>query len=159
MQNNIKINWNFLYGILMGFIVLLTLETLKIQLPVWGIIGTLILSQPLVMKSGNVYSLWGGFSENSIYSLVPIIQLAKYDTIGILGVSLFQKAGNNSTVVAGIILFQSADNNSGVYWGASILQKAGNDCRLELGMSIFQTFKKNSIHGICAFVLISNLDA
>ncbi len=90
-------NKNFIFTLIVtGILTFLDQYFVVTGLNTW-MSGTAIflLSYPWKI-SKHVYSLFGGYSETNIYSLVGIFQKAGNDAIQVFGFSLFQKAGNDA---------------------------------------------------------------
>ena len=71
-------------------------------------LGIFLLSYPYEMKSGNVYSLWGGFSKSNIVSLCAVFQFAEGNAFSLLSICIFQKAERTAVSVFGFVFIQGA---------------------------------------------------
>ncbi len=115
-----KINKNLIFGSVMTCIILYFLNPYISYFPwTWILlirIGIFILCYPWTGDDGNIYSLFGGFSENDIYSLFGIIQVTKGSACSIFGIALFQK-GEKTYQVGGIVVYQQAKVESGQIFG------------------------------------------
>ncbi len=88
--------------------------------------------------NGNHYSLFGGFSETSIYSLFGIFLHAGNNTVQFYGINLYQHAGNVAIQGLGISLYQHAGDVAIQGLGISLYQHADNVAFQGLGISLYQ---------------------
>ena len=103
----------------------------------WGYIVAFLISYPYKVKSGTVYSLWGGFSDGDIRSLLSVFQVAKENAFSLISLSLYQRAGKTASSGLGINLIQRAEDSLLVF-GISIFQYANEGAKHYLGISLFQ---------------------
>lgn len=93
-----KINWNLIFGTVMTLIVCVIASAMEHPLSWPWIIGLFLVSYPWQFGE-NVYSLWGGYSEEgSIYSLFGVFQIAKEDAVQVFGISILQFSFNGESL-------------------------------------------------------------
>ena len=123
-----KTNSNFFFALVMTVILTKGLAVSGNGLGV-GWVALLFLACYPWTINGNVYSLFGGYSEKSIYSLIGVVQIAEQDATQIFGVSLIQLSENG-------VALQCC--------GISVMQ-IGNKCYQMLGLALFQYSDEESI--------------
>lgn len=123
---------NLFFGLVITILqYLIIFPFLKHSITFWNIVIVVaipLLSWPRKFK-GDVYSLWGGFSDNDIYSLFGIYQDARLDAFQIFGISIYQYAGKNASQIIGLIFIQRAGSsdytgNASQFFGAIYSRKA-----------------------------------
>lgn len=115
-----KINRNFVFGLVMTVVVMavwVLISGRKFH-GVTGVVSVLLIflaSYPWTAgKSGNVYSLWGGFSDKDIYSLVGIFQRAEGDAVTIFGLGYQRSLTGLVGSIVGVSYLRSASESSQV---------------------------------------------
>ena len=117
-----------------------------------------LLSIPIKINQ-NSYSIFGGFSEENLHSLLPIFQLSKKNATAFFGFLLLaQKAEEDAIIYFGGSICQTAEKNAVIGIGINFLQTAGNDCIHWFGISMFQSAENDTIAllGIHLFQSASN---
>jgi hypothetical protein len=141
-----RINMNFVFGFLMAIILSILLKgLLGIHLSWWQGILLFFISYPWTIK-GNVYSMWGGFSKNSIYSLVGVAQVADQDANCLAGLTLCQISGGNSAHYVGIVFFQKAGKNALQCFGAVFFQESVKQSTQVIGIAVYQKAAEETFH-------------
>ena len=157
-----KKNLDNLFNLLFAGLITLCISMLA-HISHWPVILIIFLiSYPWKIK-GNVFSLFGGANcSGSVYSLCPLIQVAKKNALGIIGPTLYQKAEENALLLISACNLQKA-KSSCIIFGLAVNQVAENDCVLcaggafsqssdgrvacAIGMVIFQTAKNEAYVG------------
>jgi hypothetical protein len=135
-----NINKNFFFA-LTGTLLSVFILSFYIDLYWYEVVAIFLLWLPYKIGK-NHYSVFGGFSENSIYSLCGIVQSARCDAFQFLGISLYQSAGNDAVQFFGISLYQSARCDAFQFLGISLYQSARCETFHVVGISLYQKAKK-----------------
>ena len=166
-----RFNKNLVLGVVMTILVFGIFSWLGYSLNFWETCSLFFLSYPWTIGK-NIYSLWGGFSEEgSVYSLVGIVQVAKKNAIQLFGISFYQVGRNNVVQVIGISFYQGSEddvwqalgisfwqvggNSAGQLAGISFYQVAGNDAGQFLGISFYQ--KARYIENVISITMLQRL--
>lgn len=165
MNTNVQ---NFLFDIVITAIIATVLHVHGYTISWLSVAGIFLISYPWKMPRGDVYSLWGGCSDEDIYSLFGVYQNAKVSARSICG--FYQVAGNTAVSITGVLFSQRADTvvqgvtvsvyqnakcGSATQWGGvSFYQTATSDAIQFLGVSFVQyAIRAFQFLGICVFQL------
>lgn len=148
MNTNVQ---NFLFGVFMTLLVVFTLQFYDQPTPWFIVLVIFIFSYPWKMPSGDIYSLWGGISDENIFSFFAIYQNAKIEAFSIFGILLYQK-GHTALQLFGISFYQNANTHAGQWVTICYLQKGGDVVQL-FGFAFFQLAKQDveQIFGISCY--------
>lgn len=137
-MNVVKINKNFCFGVVMATIIATSFAACGQALGFWGCVIAFLISYPYRFESGIVYSIWGGFSDGDIRSLLSVFQIAKENASSLISFNLYQEAGKTAKSGLGINFIQRAKEDSLLVFGISIFQYANESAKHYLGINLFQ---------------------
>ena len=133
-----KINKNFCFGVIMAFFIGIFLENYVCEIGPWRFLMIFLISYPYKVKSGRVYSLWGGFSDGDIRSLLSVFQIAEENAFSLISFNFYQRARKNAVSGIGINFFQRAWENASIVAGISVFQHANEEAKQHVGVNLFQ---------------------
>ena len=118
-----RVNKNLVFALIMTFILTWLGSLLFRREPaIWTYLIVFLISYPWRTSEGNVFSLWGGFSDEDIVSLFAIFQSAKVNALNIFGVCLYQR-GTQIVQIIGLNIIQWGDTTVDHLFGFVFLQK------------------------------------
>lgn len=145
---------NMVLGFVIGLLITAILvKTGTIERHWYNLPLAIVVSLPYTF-GGNVYSLWGGWSDRNICSLFGFFQHAEGSAISLTGVSFYQRAGAMALQLFGISIYQKSIDDAAVQIaGLTIFQVSDNDVAQWLGIAVLQKAKHDAIQGGIAVVI------
>lgn len=131
---------NLLFTAVMAILLIDLWMFLGYQIVAWQAPLFALVAYPYEHK-GTVYSVFGGFSDGDIESLMGLIQDAKGDATSVLGISIFQRAGFDALHLFGFSLLQIGGIDAHQSLGFNVIQLADNEAGQTLGISFLQKSK------------------
>lgn len=152
-----KINRNFVFALAMTVIITFIAGLVWHPLNLLQIGILFLLSYPWQVGD-NVYSLWGGFAEYDIYSIICVFQESRKGNARALlafppGIQLARNG--NATIATGFALTQMSENSSFVF-GMILCQMANKRALLGVGFSCWQFAKKEDALNYIGFVMMQS---
>ena len=95
------------------------------------------------------YSLFGGFvSEGSLVSVFPILQVSKYESCGLIGLSFLQYSEEKSVFWFGLQFFQLSMKESHSFCALGLYQSGKEMAGIVIGKYLFQRSKIKNYESI-----------
>lgn len=138
------LNKNFWFGLLMTVLVCFGLAITGHGLSFLKSILVFLVCYPWTTSSGNVYSLFGGFSEKSIASMFGIVQVAKNDAFCFCALNICQYADGEAIQIFGISLIQHGGTWAAQFAGLSGYQNSAVVAH-GLGMTLWQKGSQDNL--------------